>query len=66
MNRIILTLALLLAVTGLRAQNDDKAIGFIETTKPLQRRGCSKPGTSSARLSSPRGGREGLALSQSA
>ena len=33
MNRIILTLALLLAVTGLSAQNDDKAIGFIETTK---------------------------------
>ena len=33
MNRIILTLALLLTVTGLRAQNDNKAIGFIETTK---------------------------------
>ena len=34
MNRIILTLTLLLATTGLRAQtNDGKAIGFIEATK---------------------------------
>ena len=34
MNRIILTLTLLLATIGLRAQtNDGKAIGFIETTK---------------------------------
>ena len=34
MNRIIVTIVLILAVTGLRAQtNNDKAIGFIETTK---------------------------------
>ena len=34
MNRIILTITLLLAVTGLWAQSDNsKAIGFIETTK---------------------------------
>jgi hypothetical protein len=34
MNRIIVTIVLILAVTGLRAQSDNsKAIGFIETTK---------------------------------